>query len=120
MKSDKCKTTNLSMYVVDEESEVLIQSTVEGEGNKFSNIDQIHAKAVHELQEVLVSPSDCDLANIVEINVVSSTPFTRRDIRIATAIRGCDVAALKGKTIKKPSKMSFYTLISCMLTVLCS
>ena len=57
------------------------------------------------MQEVLTSPSDYDLANTVENNVVGSTPFTRRNIRIATVINGRDVAALKGKTTKKPSKM---------------
>ena len=37
----RCKTTNLYTYVIDEESKVLIHSTVEGESNKFSNIDQL-------------------------------------------------------------------------------
>ena len=60
---------------------------------------------VWELQEVLASPSDYDLANAVENNIVGSTPFTRRDIRIATLIHGQDVAALKGKITKRPSKM---------------
>ena len=54
---------------------------------------------------MLVSSSDYDLANVVEDNIVGSTPFTRRDIRITTAIHGCNVAALKRKTTKKPSKM---------------
>ena len=85
--------------------DVLLHSTVEGEGSKFSNIDQTRAKAVRELQEVLASPSDYDLANAVENNIVGSTPFTRRDIRIATVIHGRNVAALKGKTTKSPSKM---------------
>ena len=54
---------------------------------------------------MLASPSDYDLANAVENNVIGSTPFTRQNIRTATAIHGCDVAALKQKTTKKPSKM---------------
>ena len=54
---------------------------------------------------MLVSPSDYDLANAVENNVVGTTPFTRRDIRIVTVIHGHDVIVLIGKTTKKPSKM---------------
>ena len=66
MKFARCETTNLCTCVIDEESEVLIHSTVAGESNKFSNINQTKAKAVHKLQEVLASPSDYDLANAVE------------------------------------------------------
>ena len=85
------------------------------------------------MQEVLASSSDYNFSNAVENNVVGSTPFTRRDIRIATVINGCDVAVMKGKTTKKPSKMPntnevrdilshivkitqkpVYTLMSCM------
>ena len=107
MKYTWCVKSNLYTYVVGEgeENDVLLHSTVEGEGSKFSNINQTRAKAVRELQEVLASPSDYDLANAVKNNIVGSTPFTRRDIRIATVIHGRNVAALKGKTTKSPSKM---------------
>ena len=57
------------------------------------------------MQEVLASPSDYDLANAIENNVVGSTPFTKRDVKIATIIHCCDVAGMEGKTTKKPSKM---------------
>ena len=81
MKYTRCETLNLYMYVIgkDEEKDVLLHSTVEGEGRKFSNINQTCAKAVRELQEVLASPSDYDLANAVENNVIGSTPFTRKN-----------------------------------------
>jgi hypothetical protein len=57
------------------------------------------------LREVLACPSDIDLANAVEHNVIGSNPFTRRDIRIAKKIFGPDVPAMKGKTVKRKSKM---------------
>ena len=60
---------------------------------------------VRELQEVLASPSDYDLANAGENNLVGTTPFTRRDIEITPVIHKRDGAALKGKTTKKPSKI---------------
>ena len=87
------------------DNNVLIHSTVEGESNKFSQIDQTQAKAVREMQQVLASPSNYDLANAIENNVVGATAFTRRDVRIANIIHGCDVAGMKGKTTKKPGKM---------------
>ena len=58
------------------------------------------------MQEVLASPSDYDLANAIKNNVVESTLFTRRDVRIATIIHSRDIAGMKGKTTKKHSKMS--------------
>ena len=57
------------------------------------------------MQEILASSSDYDLANAIENNVVGSTPFTKRNVRIATLIHGRDVAGMKEKTTKKPSKM---------------
>lgn len=97
MKFARFKTTNSYMYVIEEESEVLTYSTVASESSKFSSIDQTQAKAVRELQQVLGSPSDYDLANAVKSNVVSSISVTRRDIRITTVTHGRDTAALKEK-----------------------
>ena len=57
------------------------------------------------MQQVLASPSDYDLAYAIENNVVGSTPFTRRDVRIANIVHCRDVAGIKEKTTKKPSKM---------------
>ena len=57
------------------------------------------------MQQVLASPSNYDMANAIENNVVGATPYTRRDVRNADIIHGRDVAALKGKSTKKQSKM---------------
>ena len=85
---------------------ILVDVTVEGKEAKFSNINKTHAKAVHKLQDILVSPSNNNLTNAVENNIVGPISFTRRDIRISTVIHGqWDVAALKGKTTNKPSKI---------------
>ena len=107
MKYTRCPRTNLYTYVVGEEKEnkVLLHATVEDNEERFSTIDQTRAKAVREMQEVLASPSNYDLANAIENNVVGSTPFTRRDVQIASIIHGADVAGMKGKLVKKPSKM---------------
>ena len=95
------------MYVIEEgkANNVLLHSTVEEGSNKFSQTDQTQTKAVREMQQVLASPSNYDMENAIQNNVVRATPFTRRDVKIADVIHGCDVVALKGKLTKKQSKM---------------
>jgi hypothetical protein len=98
------------MYCLDigsnnNEPYVMAIQTVKDEQSKFSNIDCTRAEVIRKLQEVLACPSDFDLANAVEHNIIGNNPFTRRDVRIAKQIYGPDVAALKGKTVKQQSKM---------------
>jgi hypothetical protein len=101
--------SNNGMYCLDicpnNDPHVMAIQTVEYEQSKFSNIDRTRAEGVQKLQEVLACPSDYDLANAVEHNIIGNTPFTRRDVRIAKQIYGPDAAALKGKTVKQQSKM---------------
>ena len=103
MKYVRCPRTNLYTYVIEEgkENNVLLHSTVEEESNKFSQIDQTRAKLLQGMQQVLVLPSNYDLANKIENNVVGATPFTRRDVRIANIIHSHDVVTLKGKSTKR-------------------
>jgi hypothetical protein len=107
----KFTPSNNGMYCLDirsddnNEPHVMAIQTVKDEQSKFSNIDCTRAEAIRKLQEVLACPSDFDLANAVEHNVIGNNPFTRRDVRIAKQIYGPDVAALKGKTVKQQRKM---------------
>jgi hypothetical protein len=103
------KTTN-GMYCIDittndDNHIVLAHQTVKGESAHFSAIDCRRAAKVRELQEALACPSDFDLANAIEHNVIGNNPFTRRDVRIAKKIFGPDVPSMKGKTVKRKSKM---------------
>jgi hypothetical protein len=97
------------MYCIDIKYEdnhvVLAHQTVKGESAHFSAIDCRRAAKIRELQEALAFPSDADLANAVEHNVIGNNPFTRRDVRVAKKIFGPDVYAMKGKTVKNKSKM---------------
>jgi hypothetical protein len=98
------------MYCIDIISDddahiVLAHQTVKGESAHFSDIDCRRATKVRDLQEALACPSDVDLANAIEHNVIGNNPFTRRDVRIAKKIFGPDVPAMKGKTVKRKSKM---------------
>jgi hypothetical protein len=103
------KTPN-GMYCIDvatdqDQQVVLAHQTVKGESAHFSAIDCRRAAKVRDLQEALACPSDVDLANAIEHNVIGNNPFTRRDVRIAKKIFGPDVPAMKGKTVKRKSKM---------------
>jgi hypothetical protein len=103
------RTAN-GMYCIDlnsngDEAMVMAHRTVKGESAKFSAIDCRRAEKIRHLQEVLACPSDYNLANAVEHNVIGNNPFTRRDVRIAKQVFGPDVPAMKGKTVKSKSKM---------------
>jgi hypothetical protein len=98
------------MYCIDintdeDEHVMMAHQTVKGESAHFSAIDCRRAAKIRELQEVLACPSDIDLADAVEHNVIGNNPFTRRDICIAKKIFGPDVTAMKGKTVKRKSKI---------------
>jgi hypothetical protein len=103
------KTPN-GMYCInittdDDHHIVMAHQTVKGESAHFSAIDCRRAAKVRDLQEALACPSDFDLANAIEHNVIGNNPFTRRDVRIANKRFGPDVPAMKGKTVKGKSKM---------------
>jgi hypothetical protein len=89
------KTPN-GMYCIDITTDddshiVLAHQTVKGESAHFSAIDCRRAAKVRDLQEALACPSDFDLANAIEHNVIGNNPFTRRDVCIAKKIFGPDI-----------------------------
>jgi hypothetical protein len=89
----------------EEDYMIMAHQTVKGESAHFSAIDCRRAARVRELQEALACPSDFDLANAIEHNVIGNNPFTRRCVCVAKKIFGPDVASMKGKTVKRKSKM---------------
>jgi hypothetical protein len=95
----------IGVNIDDDDNVIMAHQTVKGESAHFSEIDCRRASKIQELQEVLACPSDIDLANAVKNNVIGNNPFTRRDIQIAKKIFGPDVPAMKGKTVKRKSKM---------------
>ena len=50
-------------------------------------------------------PSDEDLSNAIENNVIGNNSFTYRDVVNANKLFGSDIAALKGKTVRRKSKL---------------
>ena len=93
------------LHVSEGDDPNMLLTTVDGEKDKYSALDCTRAKRVRKLQNVLGCPSDVDLANALEFNVLGTSPFNQRDIRIANKIYGPNVNSLKGKTTKKKSKL---------------
>ena len=50
-------------------------------------------------------PSDEDLSNAIENNVIGNNNFTRRDVINANKLFGSDIVSLKGKTVRRKSKL---------------
>ena len=80
-------------------------TTVAGVEIEYSGLDRRRAKAVRSLQKRIGFPSDNNLANTIDYNVVGNCQFNRRDIRIANKIHGKSVAKLKEKLSKRKAKM---------------
>ena len=71
----------------------------------MSQLDYNRAEKVRDLQQILMCPSDEDLSNAIENNVIGNNNFTRRDILNANKLFGSDIASLKGKTVRRKSKL---------------
>ena len=50
-------------------------------------------------------PSDEDLSNAIENNVIGNNNFTCQDILNSNKLFGSDMASLKGKTVRRKSKI---------------
>lgn len=60
------------------------------------------------LQEYLGFPSDIDLANAIDYNILSTCQFNRREIKIMYKIHGSSVAVVKGKSTKKTKQNEMF------------
>ena len=68
---------------------------------QYSALDQKRAEAVRSLQERLGFPSDINLANTTNYNIVGNCQLNQRDIQIANNIFSPSVAAIKGKSTRR-------------------
>ena len=87
------------------ETEHCYFTTVKGMEMQYSPLDRKRAIAVQSLKEHLLFPSNIDLANTIDYNILGTYQFNQRDIQIANKIYGPSVAAIKGKSTKRPNKM---------------
>ena len=89
----------------DEGEDKCYLATVKDRKAMFSEADYRRAEAVQNLQLRLGHPSNVDLVNVMEYNVLGPCNLNRRDIRIAHKIFELSTAVLKGKTTNSKSKM---------------
>ena len=68
-------------------------------------LDYNQAEKIRDLQQVLMCPSDEDLSNTIENNVIGNNSFTRWDVVSTNKLFGSDIAALKGKMVRRKSKL---------------
>jgi len=55
-------------------------STIEDKINKYSVREYLNAKKARELQNIIGRPSNQDLINYVERNMILNCPITKQDI----------------------------------------
>ena len=67
----------------------------------MSQLDYNQAEKVHNLQQVLMCPSNKDLSNMIKNNAISNNSFTYRDVMNENKLFGSDIAALKGKIVNR-------------------
>ena len=70
-----------------------------------SELDRKRAIALRSLQKKIEFPSDNDLANAIDYNVIGKCQFNRRDICIVNKRDGRCIAELKRKLTKRKTKM---------------
>ena len=68
-------------------------------------LDYNQAEKVRDLQQVLMCPSDEDLSNVIKNNVIGNNSFTCQDVVNTNKLFGSDIAALKGKTVRRKIKL---------------
>ena len=103
-----CPITNLYRLDIKEaksEGAVMSVITIDGQKDEYSSLDCTRARKLREWQHVLAYPSDNDLTNAIEKNLIGHNSFDRKDIKIAENIIGPSVPGLKGKTVKQKSKL---------------
>lgn len=103
-----CPISNLYWLDIKEvESKEVVMSVITVDGQKYEHLILYctRGRKLRELQHILAFPSDNDLANAVENNVIEHNSFGRKNIKITENISGPSVPGLKGKTVKQKSKL---------------
>ena len=105
-----CNITNLYQLDIEQTSDgTTIFTTIEGCGTTkqqrdeleqygLSQLDYNRVVKVQDLQQVLMCPSEEDLVNAIENNVIGNNDFRQRDVVNANKLFGKDIATLKPKT----------------------
>ena len=71
----------------------------------FSNLECTRTKSARNLQNVLMGPSDKDLAYVIEINTIGYNTLRRKDVSNAKEMFGPSESIFKAKIVHEKSKM---------------
>ena len=93
------------MSLEDNGEQVNCITTVAGQKDHFSDVDNKRADLARYLQECLCLPSSKDFAAAIDTGVIKECGIDRRHIKIADIIHGPAKAAIKGKPVQRTNKM---------------
>jgi hypothetical protein len=98
----KFKELKSGLYAIKlKEVEYIFLNTVEDRMSKYSQRQIKGAEKARELYGIVGYPSIADYKNMIKMNLINNCPIAIEDIKIAEDIYGPDIAALKGKTVRK-------------------
>jgi hypothetical protein len=92
------KPSKKGLFYSSVNNDVVLVTTIEDKINKYSVRECSNAKKVRELQNIIVRPSNQDLINYVERNMILNCPITKHDILRAEDIFGPNLGSIKGQT----------------------
>jgi len=75
--------------------------SVDDNKQKFQKREVLGAEQARDLLRKLGYPSERDMVKMISSGGILNSPVTTRDVRVARAIFGPDLATLKGKTTRE-------------------
>jgi len=91
------KPSKKGLFYSSVNNDIVLVTTIEDKINKYSVREYSNAKKTRELQNILGRPSNQDLINYIERNMIPNCPITKQDILRAEDIFGPNLGSIMGK-----------------------
>ena len=85
---------------------VTLVETVEENKKGYTQRQIARADRARHLQETIMFPSIQDLKTMIQMNAIKNCPVTIEDIKLCEKIYGRSIPSLKGKTVRRPPKIT--------------